>query len=236
MTAIQKMKNLKHDYSEMLESYLINGDISIIDDLLKLEFGNIITIHCDDTIEQAESDLSDRIFILLYTNEYRYTNYIKSMELEFNPLWNVDGTETTTVTKTGTEDDAGTTSQTIGAQTSNSSNVFGAQSNSSAQTNKTYPYDDPSAAKNESATDTTESIGTHTDTTSLSNSARSDSGTDNNTHTYNTTETTTNIRSGNIGVTTTTKLLTEFREYVSLNFCRMVAIDIVDRCTSRVWR
>ena len=236
MTAIQKLKTLKSNYAEMLESYLINGDTSIIDMMLKLDYGNIITIHCEDEVDKAETDLSDRIFLLLYTNEYKYSNYIKSMELEFNPLWNVDGTETITVTKTGTEADAGSNSKTIGAQTTSTSNTYGAQSNSAGSTNKTYPYDDPNTAKNESSVDSTETIGSRSDTGSIQSGQRSDSGTDSNTHTYNTTESTTHVRSGNIGVTTTTKLLTEFREYVSLNFCRMVAIDIVDRCTSRVWR
>jgi hypothetical protein len=42
-------------------------------------------------------------------------------------------------------------------------------------------------------------------------------------------------RHGNIGVTTTTKLLSEFREYVNFNIMDIVAKDIVNTITEGVY-
>ena len=42
-------------------------------------------------------------------------------------------------------------------------------------------------------------------------------------------------RHGNIGITTTTKLLTEFREYVLFNFCELVAHDVVNAISYGVY-
>lgn len=149
-------------------------------------------------------------------------------------------TGTETDTKTGTE---GT--ETLGTETTTYS---GSDTTTTAKTTydsgTLYDTERTTIAKN---TNDTKSIDTDTDTTYNTTDTLTHNTTD--TLVHNTTDTLTHdtnnmnerdltdnetikiTRQGNIGVTTTTKLLTEFREYADFNFINIVATDIVNSIT-----
>ena len=279
-------------------------------------------------IEFLNRQINNDIKVCIKENMYKWKNLLKSMELEFNPLWNVDGTEETvrtleqdgTVTnaKTGTETDVKTgtqsnaktgydttaktgteTDQKTGTQTNAKSGTdtlsyIGSETNTKAgqesinhqgtitnqksvtTTESTTFYDTEKNVQTNNNSDTTNFTG-RTDTKSYTNRSdqttyggsdtRTDNLTDTLTHntsdrtdfnstdtrtdnltdtlTHNTsdtetrdlldTERITHRRTGNIGVTTTTKLLSEFREYVTFNLGAIISKDIASYISQGVY-
>ena len=254
--------------------------------------------------------IMDDIKLCVDSNLYKWSQLLKSTVLEFNPLWNVDGTETTTRTleqdgtvtnarsgtlqnahsgtdgqqqsisgtygKTGTETDAKTGTNTdvhTGTDTVVDSGTVGVQhsgndttTNSKTTTEGTTFYDTDKSVLTRNTNDTTTTNMQKTDTKNLSdsttfgetntlthNTTDSESKTVQTTDTYNSSNTETrNLsdletrdlldteriileRHGNIGVTTTTKLLQEFRDYVNFNVVDIIAKDIVNSITEGVY-
>lgn len=226
----------------------------------------------------------------LISNREKYKKLYYSMIAEFNPLWNVDGTETTerelrqtgTVedTKTGTETNAKTGDITIertGTETDQKTGTestarIGTETTDNTGTDATAhtgtdttltantTYDSSTMYDKERTTDTLNTTDTTTHNTESELTLNTEDTTTHNTTdtlthntedttTHNTTDTLTHdtvnnnerdlldketikvTRQGNIGVTTTTKLLTEFREYADFNFIGVVARDIVNSIT-----
>ena len=210
----------------------------------------------------------------LVSNREKYKKLYYSMIAEFNPLWNVDGTETTerelrqtgtiedsktgsetteragdvTTEKTGTETDRKTGTEDTATTGTDATAHTGTNSTLTANTtyDSTTMYDKERTTDTLNTTDTT----THNTTDTLTHNT-TDTLTHNTTDTttHNTTDTLTHdtvnnnerdlldtetirvTRQGNIGVTTTTKLLTEFREYADFSFIDIVARDIVNTIT-----
>lgn len=178
---------------------------------------------------------------LIYTkNITRWNELWKSLELysEFNPLDNVNEITDHTVTKTGTDkNDYTKGSETDTSQSSNTSNI-GSQTSTNSIGEQTVTQESDIAGFNSSYQDankTTTNNGSHTDTSNVS--ARSDSSSDTSsvtsgqrddtsTTTYNTTETTSIRRHGNIGVTTSGQLIDDFRRVVDWQFFDTVFDDI----------
>lgn len=220
-------------------------------------------------------------------NYYKWKNLLKSCLLEFNPLWNVDGTEETTRTleqdgtiqnqkrgndavahdesnqykktgtitdkKTGTETNlkSGTESTDVTNETIQENSGTDTETLSKTTTESTTWYDTEKSAKVNGLKVTTsndnDSLTTHNvtdrlthDVTDLTTTNTTDTDTKDIdiTTTYNNNDTMTRDlldterilleRHGNIGVTTTTKLLTEFREYVNINLLKIIVHDIAN--------
>lgn len=146
---------------------------------------------------------------ILNSRQYEFSNLYNSTILEFNPLWNVDGVETTEryLSQTGTD---------TNAKTGNDSLV---DSGSDVTTDQQTTYDT-------SFLDTEKSTLTHGKTATQNYGST-------NTETKNLldSETITLERHGNIGVTTTTKLLTEYREYSTFDLWKYITHEIITQIT-----
>jgi hypothetical protein len=130
----------------------------------------------------------------LYNNKYKWDGLWESTILEFNPLWNVDGVTTETRTPDLT--------RTSGARTDYDDHKSFTDTNN----NYSYPFDSAGTAKQ---TDKAEIVhGAHKDQFDKGSQTDTETGT----------ETIETIRQGNIGVTTTTQLLSEYRQYVAYSF------------------
>ena len=150
-------------------------------------------------------ELTDVISDVLLENEYKYDKLWEMLKMEWNPLWNVDGTETLTYTKTG----------------SGSNQASGTDSTSSGSdttiTNSERTFDNA----NQLDTDKTVS---GTDSDSSVTYGRKDVS--NNSETY----TETKERHGNIGVTKTTELINDALKIYNdtrMSFIYTIAHDIV---------
>lgn len=289
------------------------------------------------------SNMKLAINAVYHNNIYKWCNLMKSCILEFNPLWNVDGTETTTRTleqdgtetrtKTGTETDKTTGTETTARTGTETDKKTGSVDDT--MSDDYFDELDGSDAIAKTGTETTTYNGSELDTLSGSDSTtqsgtimhgtqktttesatfydtekvtdtyntptttlygKSDTKTFNNRSdaiTHNTTDTTTygkkttssrtvnkdttyNVtdtlthntedelthnttnqtthnttdallrdlldteritkeRQGNIGVTTTTKLLQEFRDYVNFNVMDVIVKDVVNAITEGVY-
>ena len=124
------------------------------------------------------SRIKDAVFNVYYANLYKWCNLMKSCILEFNPLWNVDGTESTvrtleqdgteTRTKTGTETDRTTGTETTEKTGTETTTKRGTVSDDSSD--DYFEELDGSDAVAHTGTETTAYTGSEIDTLSGSDS------------------------------------------------------------------
>jgi hypothetical protein len=214
--------------------------------------------------ESIHEHMINNIIKCIIENRYRWGNLMKSCLLDFNPLWNVDGVtgeirETTHTGKDTNSHKGKDTNSKKGYDTNVKSgneqlDYNGSKTNtkggndiittSNTTTESSVFYD---ATKNDT------DYG-HTDTETFDN--RNDKRTYNNVqdkmdynssneNEYNSSlerlldlkdkDLFMQIKQGNIGVTTTTKLLSEFRDYVNYNLLNVIAKDVVSDITKGVY-
>lgn len=135
---------------------------------------------------------------LLISNTYKYSTLYNTTRLTYNPIANVDGVETITTTKEGSE-------------INNGSNTFSPGATSTT-TSKASAYDDTELREN--AEDTTTSSGE--DNTEYTNTKSFD----------NYKEVVQNVRKGNIGVTSTQNLIEQERNISLFSIIDIVCSDI----------
>lgn len=231
---------------------------SVEGSILDLEYhgnrsGNkIISPLVEQLLVDNELSLSNetKLCNLIYSkNITRWTELWKSLELysEFNPLDNVNEITDTTVTKTGTDSNVfnkGTETDTL--TSSNTTNI-GSQTSTNNIGEQIITQESDIAGFNSSYQDankTTTNNGSHTDTSNISERSDSSSDTsstvsgereDNSTTTYNTTETTSIRRHGNIGVTTSGQLIDDFRRIVDWQFFDTVYQDLDDILVLKIY-
>lgn len=222
---------------------------------LKKYFDEFLDLNYSDRIINRFVERNDFASLLLWvqkkiklnvlTNIYKYSRLYETTILEYNPLWNVDGTEvreiyrekdgsnTRTFLNTDTMTYAGSHTNT---KTGNETNV---DSGSMVTTKAVTTFDDSTFRDTERTTDTpNQKTNTHTynnvtDTETFTNRA------DTNAHTgtigdvsdegESTTETLT--RQGNIGVTKSTELIDSQRLTVNYSYIENVVHDIVNTFT-----
>lgn len=162
----------------------------------------------DDDVD-AILDLVD---VAILTNAYKWKTLYNTLDLDYNPIWNYDGTNTITEVR-GARDE----SHIKGAR--DSSNIM-AQTHITTE-NKQAPYDS-STVRDTSKNETTGDA--HTDRyTSLSYTDR-DTATQ-----Y--TDTITEVKGGNQGTTTTQTMIREERSIASFDYITTVYKDIVNTIT-----
>lgn len=145
-------------------------------------------------------------------NDYKLQTLYDSMFFEYNPIWNVDGTETTTTIHGATS-----SADSYGAKTD--TDVNGKRESSNDSKSYRYPYDS----------------GTKTATDELEESATTESSTDthtssehSDTHTTESyTDTVTNERAGNIGVTSTQSLIEQERSVAMFSFYEILYDELI---------
>ena len=199
------------------------------------------------TLEDYVDGIPDLVMSLLNSKKYCYVKLWETTQLDYNPIENYSMTES------GKDTTSGTTSNTIGSQTSEASGNNATTYGQSVQTGKNtntktgsqtdgryvVPYDTSSEQLAEKTKtdyanikDSAESNITnaeHTDnsttTTNTTLGARTDNGTNSSstTHEFK--------RSGNIGVTTSQQMLQSQRDIAMFNFMAIVAHDIIKLIT-----
>lgn len=135
---------------------------------------------------------------LLISNTYKYSTLYNTTRLTYDPIANVDGVETITTTKEGSEINSGSNTFSPGA--------------TSTTTSKSNAYDDTELREN--AEDTTTSSGE--DNTEYTNTKSFD----------NYKEVVQNVRKGNIGVTSTQNLIEQERNISLFSIIDIVCSDI----------
>lgn len=213
--------NLKARKSSEWITELTEEQAALFDTYIKTNFGERILSNIGMLVNSDIDSLTDLIFALFGTKWARlWTDYT----VEYNPIWNVDGTETITETRnlsntetgTDTHTESGTDTRTDTGSETTSSNVYGFNSSSAS------PSDTETRTPN--LTDATQ-YG-HTDTRSA-DLKHSDTGT----------ITTEHKRGGNIGVTMTQQMLEADADYwnkARALFYKAVALDIVQEITYKI--
>lgn len=135
---------------------------------------------------------------LIIANTYKYSTLYNTTRLTYDPIANVDGMETITTTKEGSEINSGSNTFTPGT--------------TSTITSKASAYDD--AELRENAEDITTASGQ--DNTEYSNTKAFD----------NYREVVQNVRKGNIGVTSTQNLIEQERNIALFSIIDIVCSDI----------
>lgn len=168
------------------------------------------------------------------SNQYKKTGTItdKKTGTETNLK---SGTESTDVTNETVEENSGTDTETLSKTTTESSTWYDTEKSTKVNGLKTTTSNENDSLTTHNVTDRL----TH-DVTDLTTNNTTDTDTKDIdiTTTYNNNDTMTRDlldteriileRHGNIGVTTTTKLLTEFREYVNIRVINIIAKDIAN--------
>lgn len=193
--------NLKQAYQMMIqtqtllintathtEEYL-NGYDATVDWLYMVKkYG---TLKADfDNVE----DLNMLVDVAFKLNNYKWSKLYATTQLEYNPIWNVDGTTTTTEIRGGRHE----------------TNSYGQDHATTG--NAIAPFDSSTPRP--------------TDTSDTTRDAREDEYT---ADTY--TDTTTETRGGNIGVTSTQKLIGEEREVSDFSMLDVIMTDIINMIT-----
>ena len=202
------------DYAtkEYLKEYYDNA--MIYDMQTQQNFSSLLLLNDDFTITKK------LIMSSVIANDYKWKKLYETTVLTYNPIWNVDGTETRT-----TEYGEHVTTQNNGERIETM--VNGERQNTSNQKLSSYPFDTATKTATE---ETDESVINGASTDTRTNNAVVDSTTSN-THTDKETVT----RSGNIGVTSTQKLINEERQVAMFQFINTILLDIVTDITVPVW-
>ena len=199
------------------------------------------------TLEDHVDGIPDLVISLLNSKKYSYVKLWETTQIEYDPIENYSMVES------GKDTTSGTTSNTIGSQTSETSGNNNATYGQAVQTGKTTntktgsqtdgryitPYDtneeqlaEKTKTDYSNITDSAESNVTNaehsdsaTTTTNTTLGARTDSGTNSSstTHEFK--------RSGNIGVTTSQQMLQSERDIAMFNFMAIVSHDIIKLIT-----
>ena len=202
------------DYAakEYLKEYYDNA--MLYDTQTQQNFSSLLLLNDDFTITKK------LIMSSVIANDYKWKKLYETTVLTYNPIWNVDGTESRT-----TEYGEHVTMQNNGERIETM--VNGERQNTSNQKLSSYPFDTATKTATE---ETDESVINGASTDTRTNNAVVDSTTSN-THTDKETVT----RSGNIGVTSTQKLINEERQVAMFQFINAMLLDIVTDITVPVW-
>ena len=214
--------------------------------------------------ESIHEHMVNNIIKCIIENRYRWGNLMKSCLLDFNPLWNVDGVtgeirETTHTGKDTNSHKGKDTNSKKGYDTNvksgneqldyngSKTNTKGGNDITTTSNTTTESSDFYDATKNDTdygQTDT-ETFDNRNDKKTYNNVQEKidyNSSTENE---YNSSlerlldlkdkDLFMQIKQGNIGVTTTTKLLNEFRDYVNYNLLNVIAKDVVSDIAKGVY-
>lgn len=203
-------------------------------DFLCVKYGDLKVLafekNHDNEYIDAYTEFTMQLHSVIFRHAYKWKNLFDSMNYTYNPLWNVDGTETTTYSDFEKQDDIPqkTTIESIGAK--KKTDTYGAES--VTMTNANVPVDETTYYNTQKQqNDSLQHIDTHEDdATAATTTVNSylDKHIDKE-------HTVTIERSGNIGVTKTTELIQSQRDIVNFDFYEVVFKDIVDEICVSGW-
>ena len=197
---------------DYFNDYFKNKDI--MDAWVLNNYGGLLLLNDDISVTKT------LVNACIQSNDYKWKKLYETTVLTYNPIWNVEATETRT-----TEYGEHVTTQNNGERIETM--VNGERQNTSNQKLSSYPFDTGAKTATE---ETDESVINAQSTDTRTNNAVVDSTTSN-THTDKETLT----RSGNIGVTSTQKLINEERQVAEFQFINVMLMDIVTDITIPVW-
>jgi hypothetical protein len=180
--------------TEYSEEYLNNAETIKI--IMRNKYGTL-------PLKNSIAETSALIMATLFQYKYKLDKLWETTKLEYNPIWNVEGTETT-ITEYGTHE----TTRSFGEKVSES--VYGEKIRNN--TYSSYPYD----TLTETPTNK-ENVIDSENTDIFTDSPHNDTTTSNE-HT----DTVTISREGNIGVTSTQHLIGEERSVANFSFWNVV--------------
>lgn len=212
------------------------------DEFTQLNYGDRIINRKFEIMGGVYTYIQRKIRLNLLTNIYKYSKTYETTVLEYNPLWNVDGTEIREIER---EKD-GTNTDNYNEQ--NELKKTGTIANSKKGNDKTEERGTSTNIQSKTTFDTSNFYDTekNVETPNIDNTTIYDST---NTQTNNTTdldkhtgsksntygesgkETETLTRQGNIGVTKTTELLADQRQLVDFSFIEWAIHQIVNDFT-----
>lgn len=175
-------------------------------------------------------DIDSIVGVAFLVNDYKWAKLYATLDLEYNPIWNVDGKveETHDIDKRHTEDNFAERENTDNYGASGGSTTYGLTNDNT--TNKTTPYDD-STFRNLSKQE--HEILEHED--EYTTNQHED------THTYGAhidehdedayKDVITTIRTGNIGMTSTQELIGRERDISDFKFLDILMRDIINMIT-----
>ena len=194
----ESVANVKDDVMTLISSLYRSRE-------LQLRYDIYDSMGYDNISDMVVSD----VYALIVKKAYEYDKLYNTLSLEYDPIANVDGTETTTDTLGATH-----TETSSGAHTDSTS--FGADSKT--QTAKISAENVSSFAN---ADEVTDSRLAHTDSTSYgAHVVETDGDAVENVHVIE--------RHGNIGVTSTQELIRQERDVAKFSFVGTVARDIIN--------
>ena len=164
--------------NDFLKSALISRygmrEILIDYDLYEMYFGG----SYEEFKNVVSDDVKNAIDVLFKINNFKYKKLFYALNLEYNPIWNVDGTETLTYSRsnTGTQNisNSGTESQeseknNTGTETTNHSNVNNIKSDNERNITETETINN-----DVTESDTKSNTGTQTNTTQYTGNESND--------------------------------------------------------------
>ena len=172
---------------------------------------------------------NDAMMVLLscyFKNAYKWKEYYKTLYYQYEPLWNVDGTEKTEHGLYEIEHDYAKKILTMERGSTKTSNLY-AQTDFTTTT-ENAPVDSATLQTTQKVTNTTP---LHTDTVSSDAVVNKDTDSahkDTDTHKKHDITVT---RQGNIGVTSTQNLIGQQRDIINVKFYDMIFKDIVKEIT-----
>lgn len=216
--------------SNYADEYLENMDL--VNFRMRSKYGNLTAYQSD-----AET-IGEDIRSTLFMNKYKYDTIYKTINLEYNPIWNVDGTETITTNH-------GATEKTDVYADKETTNVQGERK--ATERRSVFPYDVTLKEETDNVTEGTETEETdnvteteetnktpkeETDnTTAEVTDTSTEKGRTDKTTTAEYTDTITTVKGGNIGVTSTQSLITQERQVAMFSFWDIVISDVVKEIT-----
>lgn len=239
--------------SDYADEYLENMDL--VNFRMRSKYGNLTAYQSD--VETIGEDIRSTLFM----NKYKYDTIYKTINLEYNPIWNVDGTETITTNH-------GATEKTDVYADKETTNTQGERK--ATERRSVFPYDvtlkeeteeEPDNVTEGTETEEPDNVteepdnvteGTETEepdnvteteetnktpkeetdnTTAEVTDTTTEKGRTDKTITAEYTDTITTVKGGNIGVTSTQSLITQERQIAMFSFWDIVISDVVKEIT-----
>lgn len=217
------------EYQEEYEEYMFTIDIEA-----KEKFGGLIMLSNDWNV------VNDLVRATCVKCDYKWRKLWDTLNLEYDPIANVDGTETTTTVygTHETESDNGERIQTSNMGERSQTNSIGKRTGASSEDGYTYPYEATDKEKHTAHNSFSNSTEKATDT--ITNNAYKDTVTNNaykdKTLSKEHTDTVTHVRKGNIGITSSQNLILQERNVSLFYFWDVVVEDIVNAITIPLWK
>lgn len=83
-------------YNVVSTDWLTSAIINAVNDTIELDFGYRELVDDNDNLSTLETRVNKRSTNIIIRNYMKYDRLFKVFNMEYNPLWNVDGVETTT--------------------------------------------------------------------------------------------------------------------------------------------